>query len=74
MDGTIRGTLETYSGKLLLRIFGLCFNPEFIALGHVLHNSLFPILYLIGEADTRFGDTLRDIYLSCVIINHPCAN
>jgi UDPglucose 6-dehydrogenase len=40
---------------------GLCYNPEFIALGSVVHDMLFPDVVLIGESDTEAGDRLAAI-------------
>jgi len=61
-DGPIRATLEEVSGKVCGRDFGLCYSPEFIALGSVIHNFLNPDMILIGESDTRSGDILEAIY------------
>src|SRR5574341_435341 len=48
--------LVEYSGKQCGRDFGLCYNPEFIALGSVIRNMLQPDFILIGESDTQSGD------------------
>jgi UDPglucose 6-dehydrogenase len=42
--------------------FGLCYNPEFIALGDVIRGLLEPDFVLIGESDTSSGDRLQDLY------------
>ena len=52
--------------------FGLCYNPEFIALGSVIRDFLNPDLLLIGESDKRSGEILEDIY-SRVCDNKPPA-
>ncbi len=54
--------LEAHSGKRCGRDFGLCYNPEFIALGSVIRNMLNPDFILIGESDPRSGDMLAGIY------------
>ena len=41
---------------------GLCYNPEFIALGSVVSDMLRPDLLLIGESDTTAGDILERLY------------
>ena len=41
---------------------GLCYNPEFIAIGSVIHDMLHPDFILIGESDSRAGDLLASIY------------
>jgi UDPglucose 6-dehydrogenase len=56
--------LEQASGKRCGLDFGLCYNPEFIALGNVIHDLLNPDFILIGESDTRAGATLEKWYES----------
>jgi UDPglucose 6-dehydrogenase len=54
--------LERESGKTCGRDFGLCYGPEFIALGNVIHDMLNPDLVLIGESDERSGEMLANFY------------
>lgn len=54
--------IESVSGRKLNRDFGVCYNPEFIALGNVIAGSLRPDLVLIGESDARAGGTIEAIY------------
>jgi UDPglucose 6-dehydrogenase len=54
--------IESVSGKKLNRDFGVCFHPEFIALGSVITDFLNPDLVLIGESDKTAGDHLVGIY------------
>ncbi len=61
-DGPIRQALETSSGRLVGHELGLCYNPEFIALGGVIRDMLRPDFVLIGESDARAGDLLASIY------------
>lgn len=61
-DGEIRATLEQSSGKLVGNGVGLCYSPEFIALGSVVTDLLSPDLILIGESDSRAGDIVEAIY------------
>jgi UDPglucose 6-dehydrogenase len=42
--------------------FGLCYNPEFIALGDVIKGLLQPDFVLIGESDPLSGTLLAEIY------------
>jgi len=58
----VRDTLEMASGKRIGRDFGLCYNPEFIALGSVVRDFLNPDFLLIGESDPRSGQILENIY------------
>jgi len=62
--------LEEGSGKKCGRDFGLAYNPEFIALGSVIHDFLNPDFILIGEMNKRDGDTLEEIYRN-VCSNSP---
>ncbi len=55
-------TLEGTSGKRCGEDFGLCYSPEFIALGSVIRDSQYPDYALIGAEDERAGDTLEAIY------------
>lgn len=60
--GSLLPALEAHSGKKCGRDFGLCYNPEFIALGSVIHDMLHPDMILIGESDPRSGDLLESIH------------
>jgi UDPglucose 6-dehydrogenase len=60
--GIIRQTLEESSGRIVGRHLGLCYSPEFIALGSVVHDLLHPDMVLIGESDPRHGDRLEEVY------------
>lgn len=59
---SIQPLLETVSGKRCGRDFGLCYNPEFIALGTVIRDLCNPDLVLIGESDPRSGAILEGIH------------
>jgi UDPglucose 6-dehydrogenase len=67
MPGTtgteIKAALEAASGRKVGPDLGLCYNPEFIALGSVVRDMLFPDSILIGESDAKAGDVLQTIYL-----------
>jgi len=65
--------LEQESGKTCGRDFGLCYNPEFIALGSVIHNFLNPDFVLIGEFDERSGSMLEAFYAQILENQAPCA-
>lgn len=58
----VKNTLERSSGKRCGADFGLCYSPEFIALGTVIRDFHYPDFLLIGESDSRSGDTLAAIY------------
>jgi UDPglucose 6-dehydrogenase len=60
--GQLLPALEAHSGKKCGVDFGLCYNPEFIALGSVIHDMLNPDMILIGESDARSGSLLEKMY------------
>ncbi len=62
MEESVLPTLEHRSGKRTGVDFGLCYHPEFIALGSVIRDLLHPDFVLIGESDARSGDLLQRIY------------
>ena len=53
--------LEQASGKKCGPDFGLCYSPEFIALGSVIHDFLNPDFILCGESDPRSGEILDEV-------------
>ena len=61
--------LEAESGKKCGPDFGLCYNPEFIALGSVIRDFLNPDFYLLGQFDQRSGDMLEEVHTR-VSVNH----
>ena len=61
--GEIKAALEAASGRKVGPDLGLCYNPEFIALGSVVRDMLYPDSILIGESDAKAGDMLQQIYL-----------
>jgi UDPglucose 6-dehydrogenase len=61
-EGVLKPLLEQLLQGKCGQDFGLCYNPEFIALGDVIRGLLEPDLVLIGESDTSSGDRLKDLY------------
>lgn len=61
-DKTLIPLIEDYSARKLNEGFGVCYNPEFIALGSVINDFLNPDLVLIGESDQAAGDCLVRLY------------
>ena len=59
-------TLEALSGKKCGDDFGVCYNPDFIALGTVVHDFMNPDMVLIGESDVNAGRMLAGIHLKLV--------
>ncbi|MCU0709162.1 MAG: nucleotide sugar dehydrogenase [Pirellula sp.] len=66
-DGEIRDALEAASGRQVGEELGLCYNPEFIALGSVIRDMLYPDMILIGESDKKAGDILETIYTASTL-------
>ncbi len=71
--GPIRQALEQASGKQAGVEFGLCYSPEFIALGSVIRDLRNPDFLLIGESDPRAGDLLLETYKSVCANDPPSA-
>jgi UDPglucose 6-dehydrogenase len=69
-DTEIRPALESASGRRVGETLGLCYSPEFIALGSVIRDMLEPDMVLIGESDARAGEVLERLYAS-VCENDP---
>ena len=61
-EGEIRAALESASGRRVGDTLGLCYSPEFIALGSVIRNMVEPDMVLIGESDVRAGDVLQRLH------------
>ena len=65
--------LEKESGKVAGKDFGVCYSPEFIALGSIIKNFLNPDFTLIGEIDERAGADLEELYSRVVLNGAPSA-
>jgi UDPglucose 6-dehydrogenase len=62
MDQVLIPMLEREIGGVCGRDFGVCYNPEFIALGNVVKGLLEPDMVLIGESDPESGAALEQAY------------
>jgi UDPglucose 6-dehydrogenase len=69
-DREIRPALERASGRRVGSGLGLCYSPEFIALGNVIRDMLEPDMVLIGESDSRAGCVVERLY-AAVCENDP---
>jgi len=69
-EGVVKQLLERVSGKKCGKDFGLCYNPEFIALGSAIRDFTRPDVVLIGESDPKSGELLAEIYRN-VCDNQP---
>jgi UDPglucose 6-dehydrogenase len=70
-DGEIRTALERVSGRRIGSSLGLCYSPEFVALGDVIANMLAPDVVLIGESDPTAGGMLERLYRGLVENDPP---
>ena len=62
VDSVLIPMLEKETGWKCGSEFGVCYNPEFIALGNVVNGLLEPDMVLIGESDQTSGDLLEELY------------
>jgi UDPglucose 6-dehydrogenase len=62
MDQILIPMLEREIGGAAGKDFGVCYNPEFIALGNVVNGLLEPDMVLIGESDPESGAALEQLY------------
>ena len=62
VDTVLIPMLERETGGVCGRDFGVCYNPEFIALGNVVKGLLEPDMVLIGESDPASGAALEELY------------
>jgi UDPglucose 6-dehydrogenase len=69
-EAELAPALEHASGRRIGDNLGLCYSPEFIALGNVIHDMLEPDMVLIGESDPRAGEVLEHISRG-VVENDP---
>lgn len=64
--GEIAPALARASGRVIGQNVGLCYNPEFIALGSVVRDMLHPDFVLIGESDPHSGAKLEELYRTVI--------
>jgi UDPglucose 6-dehydrogenase len=72
-EAKLKPTLECFAEKTCARDFGLCYSPEFIALGSVIRDFLNPDFLLIGESDSTSGELLASLYKNVCENNPPVA-
>jgi len=71
MNKVIKPELEELTGLECTKDFGLCYNPEFIALGSVIKGMTSPDAILIGESDPHSGLILEKFYEDICDNNPP---
>ena len=70
-DGPIKSALEESSGRNVGDELGLCYNPEFIALGSVIHDMEKPDMHLIGQSSDWAGKIVENALKSIVKVQVP---
>ena len=58
-EGVLSEALEMSSGRKIGDDLGLCYNPEFIALGSVIHDMEYPDMHLIGQSSDWAGELVE---------------
>jgi UDPglucose 6-dehydrogenase len=71
-DGDIKTLLELVSGEQLGVRLGLCYHPEFIALGSVIKNLEYPDFHLLGFSHTWAADLVQPVIASTSKIETHC--
>lgn len=61
MDAVVRPALEVAAGRSCGQQLGLCYSPQFVALGTILRDLSHPDLVLIGESDAAAGARLDEL-------------
>lgn len=72
-DGPIREALEETSGRKVGETLGLCYCPEFVALGNTIRGFLEPDFVLVGASDIRAAHLLSEIYKKLCLNDPPIA-
>jgi len=70
--GPIWDALEKSSNSKIGEKVGLCYNPEFIALGSVINDMQYPDMHLLGESHNWAGDVIESALTSVVKKQVPC--
>jgi UDPglucose 6-dehydrogenase len=70
-DGELRERIEFVCDQKLGDKIGLCYHPEFIALGSVIKNLKFPDFHLIGRSQTWVTDVVRPVFKAITKNNPP---
>ncbi|WP_324759661.1 nucleotide sugar dehydrogenase [Haloarcula montana] len=71
IDTEVRPVLAEASDKIPGEDVGLCYCPEFTAVGEVVSGMERPDFFLIGEDDERAGDVLSSLYREWVDNHSP---
>lgn len=69
--GVLSEILQDSSGRVIGESLGLCYNPEFIALGSVIHDMEYPDMHLIGQSSDWAGEIVEKTLKSITRRNVP---
>ena len=61
-ENVVKPTIEKHSGRIVGEDFGLVMQPEFLRQGSAIYDTMNPDRIIIGEYDTRSGESLLDFY------------
>lgn len=70
-EGELGAALERTSGQKIGSILGLCYNPEFIALGTVIRDMQYPDMQLLGASSDFHADRVEKILKSITLKESP---
>ena len=70
MEGSFIPLIEQVSGRTLDRDFGVCYDPDFVALGNVINDFLNPDLVVIGESSPQAGERMEAVHRK-LCLNEP---
>jgi UDPglucose 6-dehydrogenase len=62
--------IEEYSGRMVNEGFGICYDPDFVALGSVIKDFMNPEVVVIGENNSKDGALLESVHRS-ILDNKP---
>ena len=75
MPGSLKGQciplIEQESKRSFKKDFDVCYLPDFVALGNVLHDFTHPDLVVIGESSKKAGDIVARIHKGICANNPP---
>jgi UDPglucose 6-dehydrogenase len=64
IEGSFIPLIERISGRKLHQGFGICYDPDFVALGNVIKDFMNPEIIVIGESSPEDGSTLESLHTS----------
>lgn len=70
-EGELGAALERTSGQKIGSELGLCYNPEFIALGSVIRDMQYPDMQLLGASSDFHADRVEQVLKSITLKESP---